>query len=240
MEKVAGVVHRSTDDLRRLGADRGRGRLLGHAITDVLSDLHSVDPQAVGLADFGRPEGFMARQLKRWQGQLESSRTRDLPGIGELADRLTASLPVSPRPAIVHGDYRLDNVMADRSDPTRIAAVLDWEMAALGDPLSDVGMFCVYWDGLAGLGEAVPPAPGCLPGWPTRQELIERYAARSGAEVGELAWYVAFAFFKIAVILEGIRYRHLQGSTADSGFEAIADAVPVLAERGHTALDGRS
>ncbi|WP_371660485.1 phosphotransferase family protein [Streptomyces sp. NBC_00280] len=237
MEKVNGVVHRSGEDLDRLGG--ASGRLLGHALVDVLADLHSVDPQAVGLAGFGRPEGFMARQLRRWLDQLASSRTRDLPGAEELADRLAASLPRSPRPALVHGDYRLDNVIADPAAPGRIAAVLDWEMATLGDPLSDLGMFCVYWDGLGGLGEAVPPAPGCAEGWPSREELVDRYAVRSGVPVGDLDWYVAFAFFKIAAILEGIHCRHLQGLTLGAGFDRIAAAVPVLIERGHAALLGR-
>ncbi|WP_369183625.1 phosphotransferase family protein [Streptomyces sp. Y1] len=234
MEKVDGAIHRRAADLAEL--DPATGRELGHALVDVLAALHSVPPAAVRLADFGRPEGFMERQLARWTKQLAASRTRELPGVEELAARLARTRPASPRPALVHGDYRLDNVVFDRAEPGRIAAVLDWELAALGDPLCDLGVFCVYWDGLAGLGEAVPPTPGALPGWPGRDELVERYARASGVPVETLDWYVAFGFFKIAVILEGVHYRHSRGLTLGDGFDGISAAVPELVRRGLRAL----
>jgi aminoglycoside phosphotransferase (APT) family kinase protein len=234
MEKVDGVIHRSVADLERL--DAAAGRELGHALIDALAALHSVDPAEVGLARFGRPDGFMERQLTRWAGQLAASRSRELPGVEELVERLTLTRPNSPRPALVHGDYRLDNVIFDATEPGRIAAVLDWEMAALGDPLSDLGVFCVYWDGLGGLGAAVPPTPGNLHGWPTSAALVERYARAAAVPVTTLDWYVAFGFFKIAVILEGIHYRHSQGLTLGGGFDDISEAVPVLVERGLQAL----
>ena len=234
MERVDGVVHRKAPDLEKL--DAADGQELGRALVDVLAALHSVDPAEVALERFGRPDGFMERQLTRWAGQLAASRSRELPGVQELVQRLAATRPASPRPALVHGDYRLDNVIFDRAEPGRIAAVLDWEMAALGDPLCDLGVFCVYWDGLAGLGEAVPPTPGSLQGWPTRAALVERYTRASGIPVDTLDWYVAFGFFKIAVILEGIHYRHSRGLTLGDNFDGISEAVPVLVQRGLQAL----
>jgi aminoglycoside phosphotransferase (APT) family kinase protein len=144
-------------------------------------------------------------------------------------------VPTSPRPALVHGDYRLDNVLV--APPDQIVAVLDWEMATLGDPLADLGMFCMYWDGWADLTSApVAPSPAAHAGFPSRAELVERYAARSGVPVGPLDWYVGFAFYKISVILEGIYYRHARGLTVGEGFDHIGDLVPTLVERGRAAL----
>ncbi|NKI40569.1 phosphotransferase family protein [Streptomyces physcomitrii] len=236
MDEVDGVVHRSATELSAL--DPAEGRALGLSLADTLATLHTVDPGSVGLAGFGRPEGFMARQVARWRRQLAASRTRRLPGVTQLAERLEAGLPTAPPPALVHGDYRLDNVMFAARGTDRVAAVLDWEMATVGDPLADLGMFCVYWDGLSGLGEAVPPAPGACPGWPDRAELVARYAARTGLPLDALRWYIAFGFFKIAVILEGIHYRYAKGLTVGEGFEGIAAAVPELIRRGHATFDG--
>ncbi|MCX9193230.1 acyl-CoA dehydrogenase [Carbonactinospora thermoautotrophica] len=235
MEKVDGVVYRSPDLLDQLGT--AGAHQVGHALADVLAALHNVDPAAVGLADFGRPEGFLQRQLSRWDRQLAASRTRDVPGIDDLARRLASTLPASPRAALLHGDYRLDNVIVHTADPGRINAVLDWEMSTLGDPLADLGMFCMYWDGFAGLSGAVL-SPGGHPGFPSRADLVERYAARSGVGVDRLDWYIAFAFYKIAVILEGIYCRYVQGLTVGDGFDRIGDVVPALVERGHAALTG--
>ncbi len=233
MEKVAGVVYRDANALRGLPATAGTG--LGTALADTLAALHTVDPQAVGLADFGRPDGFLDRQIRRWRKQLAASYTRPLPGAEELAERLADTLPVSGRAAIVHGDFRLDNALVD---PARhsIAAVLDWEMATLGDPLTDLGLTCVYWDGLDDLGQSIPPSPGSLPGWPRRDEIVARYAKGSGVAVGNLDWYVAFAYFKLAVILEGIYCRYTQGLTVGEGFGQIGGVVPELFARGHRTL----
>ncbi len=235
MEKVDGIVYRSPDLLDRL--DAASAHQVGYALADVLAELHTVDPATVGLADFGRPEGFLQRQLRRWGQQLAASRTRDIPGIDDLARRLAETLPASPRAALVHGDYRLDNVIVHAADPARITAVLDWEMSTLGDPLADLGLFCMYWDGFAGLGGTVT-SPGARPGFPSRADLVERYAARSGVAVDHLDWYVAFAFYKIAVILEGIHCRYVQGLTVGDGFDRIGAVVPPLVERGHAALAG--
>ncbi len=235
MAKVDGVVYRDAAALRAVKpAD---GQALGHALADTLAALHTVDPVAVGLADFGRPDGFLDRQIRRWRKQLAASYTRPLPGAEELAERLADHLPDSGRPAIVHGDFRLDNALVDPSTPGRIAAVLDWEMATLGDPLTDLGLTCVYWDGLDDLGESIPPSPGSLPGWPSRPDLVGRYADRAGITVASLDWYVAFAYFKLAVILEGIYCRYTQGLTVGGGFGRIGAVVPELFARGHATLD---
>jgi aminoglycoside phosphotransferase (APT) family kinase protein len=223
MEYVDGAIYRTTGDLA--GADPA----LGTALADTLAHLHTVEPEAVGLADFGRPDGFLERQLRRWRKQLEASYTRPLPGIGELMTKLEKTMPGQGKPSIVHGDFRLDNVVVRDG---HIVAVLDWEMSTLGDPLTDLGIACVYWDGNAGLTDAFPPSPGTLPGWPGRTELVERYAQVSRRDVDRLDWYVAFGYFKLAVILEGIWCRYTQGLTVGEGFDEIGAGVPELIARG--------
>jgi aminoglycoside phosphotransferase (APT) family kinase protein len=237
MTKVEGAIYRSARQLQ--GLDPADGDALATALATTLAALHALDPASVGLADFGRPDGFLERQIRRWSKQLAASYTRELPGAEELAEHLARTLPASPPATIVHGDYRLDNVIVappDGGGGGRIAAVLDWEMSTLGDPLTDLGMTCVYWDGLSGFGRSVPPSPGTLPGWPDRTELVERYAAAGGSTVEQLDWYVAFAYFKLAVILEGIYCRHVQGLTVGEGFDHIGAGVPELFARGHAAL----
>jgi aminoglycoside phosphotransferase (APT) family kinase protein len=230
MEKVDGAIYRTAAQLGRLTATDGDA--LATALAGTLAALHAVDPQSVGLADFGRPEGFLHRQIRRWRAQLEASYTRALPGAEELATRLAGTEPTSPPGTVVHGDYRLDNVLVAPAETPRINAVLDWEMSTLGDPLTDLGMTCVYWDGLDGFGVSVPPAPGTLPGWPSRAQLVERYARHGAVPVDTLDWYIAFAYFKLAVILEGIYCRHAQGLTVGEGFDNIGAAVPELIARG--------
>jgi aminoglycoside phosphotransferase (APT) family kinase protein len=229
MAKVDGTVYRTGTQLR--GLDAGTGQALGTALAGTLAQLHAVEPAAVGLGDFGRPEGFLDRQVRRWRKQLEASYTRPLAGAEELAERLTKTVPDSGPAAIVHGDYRLDNLIVHSG---RIAAVLDWEMSTLGDPLTDLGLTCVYWDGVGGFGDAFPPSPGTLPGWPSRAQLIEHYAGRSDRSVDRLDWYLAFAYFKLAVILEGIWCRYTQGLTVGEGFDQLGAGVPELIARGLT------
>lgn len=233
MAWVDGRVCRS---LEELGQAADGASDTADALADVLAALHRVDPAAVGLDGFGRPEGFMDRQIARWHRQTLASRTRELPDLDSLARRLAERVPRPQRASVVHGDYRLDNVLLDRADPGRIAAVLDWELSALGDPLADLGMLCVYWDGLAGLEYALAPGPGTVARWPGSVRIVDRYALSSGFDVAGLDWYIAFAYFKIAAILDGIVYRAEGGFGADDGFGGTADAVPELAARGHRAL----
>ncbi|GGZ92904.1 phosphotransferase family protein [Streptomyces echinoruber] len=231
MDFVPGTPYRTADQLAPLGPERTRGAVL--SLVDTLVDLHAVDPREVGLDDFGRPEGFLDRQLRRWGKQLAASRSRELPGIDELHAALGRDLPRSPAPTVVHGDYRLDNVLLDDDD--RITAVLDWEMSTLGDPLTDLGLLVMYSVPLH-LPDSPVSTTASAPGHPEPGELVQRYAARSGRDVSQVAWYTAFAWFKLAVILEGIHYRYTLGQTVGRGFDRIGDLVPVFIEHGLTTL----
>ncbi|RFC77620.1 phosphotransferase family protein [Streptomyces sp. AcE210] len=235
MEYVAGTPYRTADQLAQLGPERTRAAVL--SLVDTLVDLHAVDPAEVGLADFGRPEGFLDRQLRRWGKQLDASRNRELAGVDELHAALGRSLPTSPAPTIVHGDYRLDNVLIneDADGVDRIKAVLDWEMSTLGDPLTDLGLLVMYSAKLD-----MPDSPvsttAAAAGHPDPAEIIEQYAARSGRDVSAVSWYTAFAWFKLAVILEGIHYRYTLGQTVGAGFDRIGELVPVFIDHGLTTL----
>ncbi|MFG2678880.1 phosphotransferase family protein [Streptomyces sp. NPDC048392] len=232
MEFVDGTPYRTADQLAPLGPERTRAAVLN--LVDTLVGLHAVDPAEVGLADFGRPEGFLDRQLRRWAKQLDASRNRDLAGIDELHATLGRELPRSPAATVVHGDYRLDNVLIG-GGRDEIRAILDWEMSTLGDPLTDLGLLVMYSSPL-GMPDSPVSTTAQAPGHPAPAELIERYAARSGRDVSAVAWYTAFAWFKLAVILEGIHYRYTLGRTVGRGFDRIGDLVPVFIEHGLTTL----
>ncbi|MFM7224926.1 MAG: phosphotransferase family protein [Actinomycetota bacterium] len=235
MEKVDGVILRTPADLAGLSPDEARR--CSEALVDVLVAIHAVDYPAAGLADFGRPDGYVERQVRRWGEQWERSKTRELPEIDELARRLRAAIPQSPAPTIVHGDYRLDNVMLAPDDPGRIVAVLDWEMATLGDPLADLGLFLLYYardEGSTGtVGATISPDAGFL----SRDGVVARYAERSGRDLSQLDFYEALAAYKLAIILEGIHARYLMGKTVGDGFQHIGALVEVMV-RG--ALDAAS
>ncbi|MFF8846153.1 phosphotransferase family protein [Streptomyces sp. NPDC015127] len=231
MEFVDGTPYRTAEQLAALGPARTRDAVL--SLVDTLVDLHAVDPESVGLGDFGRPEGFLDRQLRRWGKQLDASRNRELPGVDELHAALGRALPASAAPTVVHGDYRLDNVLIGEDD--RITAVLDWEMSTLGDPLTDLGLLVMYSRRLELPGSPISTTAGA-PGHPSPEELIERYAGRSGRDTSAISWYTAFAWFKLAVILEGIHYRYTLGQTVGAGFDRIGDLVPVFIEHGLTTL----
>ncbi|GAB3299719.1 phosphotransferase family protein [Parasphingorhabdus pacifica] len=234
MEYVAGTVVRTPEDTDRLTLDQRRE--LSFQLMDVLADLHEIAPQEVGLEEFGRPDGFLERQVRRWNKQLAASQNREIEGVAELAERLAETVPTTRRSGIVHGDYRLDNVIIDANHDIR--AVLDWEMATLGDPLTDLGLLIVYWDGFGNIAEN-PVVKGVGPqyGYPTSQEILDRYAARSGADLSQLHWYIAFGYFKIAVILEGIHYRYTQQQTVGEGFDHVGALVAPLVAEGLSALD---
>lgn len=226
MELVEGVIYRDGDALAALSVDDARRA--SEALVDVLADIHAVDYTAVGLGEFGRPDGFLERQVRRWGEQWERSKTREMPAVDELARRLRNALPESGPPTIVHGDYRLDNTMMAASDPGRIVAVLDWEMSTLGDPLTDVGLFLLYWGQanaqVIATGAAIENQPGFL----SREQVIERYATVSGRSVAQLDWYVILASYKLAIIVEGINARYQMGKTLGDGFEAMGAMVSGL------------
>jgi aminoglycoside phosphotransferase (APT) family kinase protein len=215
-------------------------RALGERLIDVLAALHNVEPQTVGLGDLGRPDGFMSRQVRRWSEQWERSRTEAAPEWNELQRRLASHVPAPTRAAIVHGDYRLDNAILHPSDPARIEAVLDWEMSTLGDPLADLGALLAVWaepdDDDVRVAARVVPALTATQGFPSREELVERYARTTNIEVASIDWYIAFAYFKLAVIAEGIHYRYTLGQTVGAGFDRIGEVVPGLVQDGLAAL----
>jgi aminoglycoside phosphotransferase (APT) family kinase protein len=230
MERVEGVVIRDTlppayaaDEAARFG--------LGIELVDRLADLHAVDYTGIGLGDLGKPAGYLERQLKRWTGQLDASRNRPLPDLDAVTDWLRANLPESPPGTIVHGDYRLDNAMYAPEPPARIVALFDWEMATLGDPLADLGYLLSFWR------EPNDPATALdvawritsLPGFPTRAQLVARYAERTGRQMTHVPFYVALAMWKLAILLEGSYKRHLAGTTDDPFFATLGEGIPTLA-----------
>ena len=214
---------------------------VGDALIDVLAALHTTDPESVGLGEFGRPAGFIERQVRRWSEQWERSKTVELPPLDSLRDDLQATLPAHSRAAIVHGDYRLDNTMLHPSRPGEIVAVLDWEMSTLGDPLADLGGLLAYWaqpgdDEVLVRARAVPPVTEAA-GFPTREEVIERYARATGFDVSGVGWYEAFAFFKLAIICQGIAARVAGGAMLGPGFDFPEDLVESLVLAGRYHLD---
>jgi aminoglycoside phosphotransferase (APT) family kinase protein len=203
----------------------------------LLAELHRLDPGPVGLGDFGRPDGYLARQLRRWQIQYDGSRSRDLPLLDRLQEGLRHNVPETLRNGLVHGDFRLDNALV-QLPVTPISAILDWELSALGDTAVDVGLLGLYWE-IHTISpdpdfSAVDPAAG----YPVFGELLETYCTTLGAGVPHLSWYRAFAAYKLAVILEGVHFRYRAGSTVGSGFETIGDFARPLAEEGLAHLSG--
>jgi aminoglycoside phosphotransferase (APT) family kinase protein len=229
MSRVDGVAYRTADQLAELG--RPRIRAIAEHLISTLADLHAVIPAEVGLAEFGRPEGFLARQVRRWKKQLDASRSRPIAGIDELYAMLADNPPDGTPPAIVHGDYRLDNVLVGADD--KVAAVVDWEMATLGDPLTDVGLLIVY-QRTSDLGGG--PMGSAAPGYPSEAEVLSRYAERSGRDLSDLGFYIALASFKLAVIAEGIHFRYVHGQTVGEGFEEIGSVVETVVASGLAAM----
>ncbi len=229
MEFVEGPVLRGLAEAEAFPDEDDR-RAIGERVADTLVAIHAVDPDAVGLGDLGRKEDYVARQLHRWQGQWEKSKTRELPAIDRVHERLSARIPEQGPATIVHGDYRLDNLLLA---PTgEVAAVVDWELCTLGDPLADVGLLMCYWpkpgEETRSLGEPANLAPG----FPSREELAARYAERSGRDLSQFDFYVALGYWKLAIILEGVYARYAAGGygKVDEGFEAFAKLVERLAE----------
>ncbi len=227
---VDGVVLDSPERAAELPPDL-RPQVSEHLI-DVLADLHAVDVDEVGLGDLAKREGYIARQVKRWSTQWEQSKTRELAAIEEVARRLGDHLPVQQGVSIAHGDYRFGNCLTD-VDRGRISAVLDWELCTLGDPLADVGYLGVYWyDGNDVTARANDPTPAG--GFPSYDDLVERYARRTGRDTTGIGYYLAFGCWRLAVISEGVYARYMNGAMGDhAGVDVtmFKDAVVSLAER---------
>ena len=231
---VEGAVLRDGKQAAELSAEDARR--CSEALVDQLAALHALDPHEVGLGGFGRPAGYVARQVRRWRGQWDRVATRELPELALLHEKLERGLPMTrvdgAAPAILHGDYRLDNVILGADGPGRIAAIVDWEMAALGDPLADLGLLLVYWDPVCEPVLGGGHVPAANPGFLSAAELARRYAARSGRDISALSFHRALGYFKLAVIAEGIHARHLAGRTVGPGFDRVGSAVPALLSAG--------
>ncbi|MFB9715540.1 phosphotransferase family protein [Arthrobacter methylotrophus] len=229
MERVEGVPFRYAEEIMPLGAPRTRA--IATELVGTLAKLHRVDPSDVGLGGFGRPEGFLGRQVKRWKTQLDASFTRDLPGAEELYDKLAAAVPSRSYSGIVHGDFRMDNVLMGADDLP--AAVIDWEMATLGDPLLDLALMLTYQRRarIVAARESTDPATydvTLAPGYPSAEEIMGLYEAQSGCTLDGFGFYLGLACFKLAGISEGVRFRHINRQTVGAGFEDSGRTVPLL------------
>jgi aminoglycoside phosphotransferase (APT) family kinase protein len=229
MERRRGIVVRAEEPPPL--ASEGARRRVSEALIDTLSDLHAIDVAANGLSALGKPAGFVDRQVRGWSERWVRSKTAPLAEMDALSQWLRDHLPGDPSPpSIVHGDFKLDNVMLDAGDVGRIVAVFDWEMSALGDPLVDLGILLTYW-----APTAPPEQRDALttvtnrPGYLTREELLERYASRSERDVSNIRYYEIFAVFKIAVVIQQIYFRYVQGQTSDARFATFGARVEYLA-----------
>ncbi len=240
MERVVGHICR--DELPPGYADTPADRAaIGRGLIDVLAALHTIHPDQLGLADFGRPQGFVERQLRRWYEQWQRSKDDDLPALDALRDDLATTLPPQGQAGIVHGDYRLDNTVLHPTRAGEIVAVLDWEMSTLGDPLADLGALLAYWseeadDEVLVRARMFGPVTAAA-GFPSRADLIERYAQQTGFDLSAISWYQAFAFFKLAVICQGIAARAAGGAMLGSGFDEARGMVDPLVQAGRRQLD---
>lgn len=205
---------------------------MSFAFVDTLAALHAVDHDAVGLGDYGRPDGFMARQVRRWTGQWNASKSHEVPDIEELARRLAETQPAQKPSTIVHGDFRADNVVYDAADPSRINAVLDWELSTLGDPLSDVALLMLFWRNAEDGPLDLIPGVTHLPGFPDRAAMLARYAAISGTDVSDMGYYQAFAHFKFAVIAQGVQARAKAGAMGGQDFGNLDHQILYLGQTG--------
>jgi aminoglycoside phosphotransferase (APT) family kinase protein len=232
VEYVPGTVIRTQEQLAELSDEDVAG--CAYALVAVLARLHDVDPAAVGLADFGRPSGYLARQVRRWHDQWQRVHTRALSDVDKLHAHLAAHCPPESGASIVHGDYRIDNAILAPDDPTAIRAVVDWEMATLGDPLADLGLHLAYRD--PAFAPVLGNAASTSDRMPTATDLAQHYAAVSGRDLTELAFYVGLGYYKAAVIAEGIHARYVEGHTRGTGFNTVGGAVAPLAAAGLRAL----
>ena len=238
MERVRGLVLRGDGSSSGLVLTPALLRATSTALVDNLADLHAV-PLAGGLLALGRPEGYVARQVKGWSERYAAARTDAVPEVEAVATWLDRHRPAERGAALIHNDYKYDNVVLDLEDPTRVVAVLDWEMATLGDPLMDLGTALGYWldpDDPADL-RARPLGPTFLPGSLSRREVVERYAARSSRAVGDPLFYYVFALFKAAVIYQQIYKRYVEGHTRDSRFASLLDGVRAVGRQAARALE---
>jgi aminoglycoside phosphotransferase (APT) family kinase protein len=241
MERRRGIVVRQSIP-PEIGEDLALRRKISESLVDTLADLHAVDIQSTGLVNIGKPAGFVRRQVEGWAKRWERSKTTELMEMTEAARWLIERLPPdTPVPSLVHNDYKLDNLMLNSANPARIVAILDWEMCTVGDPLIDLGLLLCYWPE-AGDDELFADSlrsVTTLPGWMTRAELVERYAARSGRDLSSIGYYHTFALFKLAVVIQQIFYRFHVGQTHDERFANFDQRVQALARTAHSMIQSQ-
>ena len=236
MERRRGVILRR-DVPADFGAETARG--LSRAFVDNLATLHTLDLEAAGLSDFGKPEGYVKRQVEGWIGRYERARTHEWAELEQVAGWLRANQPPERAAALIHNDYKYDNLVLDPADLTRIVAVLDWEMCTVGDPLMDLGTSLAYW---VEVGD--PPAfhqigmgPTAVPGSPSRREIVERYAERTGFEVASPTFYYAYGLYKLAGVVQQIYYRYAKGHTQDPRFAQLHQMARLLGQIASHAIE---
>jgi aminoglycoside phosphotransferase (APT) family kinase protein len=240
MERRKGLVIRGKLP-KEFGDDLSVRRRISETMIDTLAAMHAVDIYSTGIVNIGKPTGFVARQVKGWAERWQRAKTSEVPEFEEVIKWLTDRIPPDPVPGtnpatLVHNDFKLDNVMLDKDDPTRVVAVLDWEMCSVGDPLIDLGLLLSYWgqEGDPKVRYELLGAVTVQPGWMTRQELVDRYAEKTGRDLSGIAFYETFAIFKVAVVLQQIYYRYVNGQTHDERFKDFGHCV---VELGKVALD---
>jgi aminoglycoside phosphotransferase (APT) family kinase protein len=229
MEPIRGLIVRR-DPPPGMPFPPETARRLSEAFVDNLARLHGLDYAAIGLADLGKPQGYLERQVKGWIERYQNSKTHELPEVERISAWLIEQMPVRHQTALIHNDYKYDNVVLDPADATRIVGVLDWEMCTLGDPLTDLGTTLAYWTDPQDPEEfqEIRSAPTTLPGTLTRAQLVERYAVATGRDPGGMIFYLTFARFKVAVIIQQIYYRFAQGLTKDERFAALPQRIHAL------------
>ncbi len=229
MEAIRGVILRR-DPPAGLPFESEMAKRLSESFIDNLVRLHRLDYSAIGLADLGKPQGYLERQVKGWMERYHGSKTDNLPEVEQISAWLNQNMPASSDATLIHNDYKYDNLVLDPADITKIIGVLDWEMSTIGDPLSDLGTALGYWvepddpDELQQMRWCPSTSPGNL----TREQLIERYAKQTGRNISNMAFYLTFARFKLAVIVQQIYYRYRQGLTSDARFAAMPKWVKNL------------
>jgi aminoglycoside phosphotransferase (APT) family kinase protein len=232
--KVSGTVYRSEQQCAALGPTSARA--LSHALVDTLAALHLLDVRATGLADFSRTDQFLIRQVDRWDRLHAASASREVPRLARLASGLRAAVPGGERVAILHGDYRLENVVVAPGNSGRIAAVLDWEAASLGDPLVDLGLLLTFWEGAGAPIKPIASAHTTSRGYPSIRQLVERYALRTGYDLSRIGWYIALNHYRIAGLLEALHYRTEHGLPVAAGLGQAGAWVPAVVDSGLAAL----
>ena len=226
MERRRGIILRSAAPAEYAGHSEWGARV-SLAFVDCLAALHTVDIQRHRLIGLGKPEGYLERQVGGWSERWRRARTEEIPAMDEVIAYLNGRMPVSGPPTLVHNDYKLDNIMLDAGNPGRISAVLDWEMATVGDPLSDVGLALCYWLQAGQQPVGAMPSAG---GWFTRGQIINRYEAMTGRDLSAIDWYEVLGIFKLAVIVQQIYYRYFHGQTSDGRFKDFHLRVRALIE----------